>query len=297
MSKISQKEALRTTSMFLCDSSIESYYENLLNSEVKSLKESLQGIRTIDGLKSYIRSDKKAINNILTLLGISIEKFKRVVSWIRLSKGYTFDSEWSQSSLRKKMIENPYLMDEFCELFINGYVSSKFTTIIPKFILHDFRIDDEVMKRLTSDDYIRNLIKDKITTEYNTKYAELYTKTLHSKIKEIAFNKGIEFEKMPIPKFSSEELALTYAKKYIIINHNFYLTTSSSQTDYYNNVIKPKYIKARENNNIAILNILDGAGWIGRASDYKKIFTDCDYFLNLKTINLLNNIISEFFNI
>lgn len=297
MSKISQREALRTTTMFLCDSKIEAYYENLLNSQVRALKDTLQGIDTIEGMKLYIRLEKKAIDNILTLLGISVEKFKRVVSWIRLSKGYTFDSEWSPSSLRTKMIEDSRLMDEFCELFISGYVSPRFASIVPRFILHDFRIDNEVMSRLKSDDYVRNLVKDKITTEYNTKYSDLYTKTLHSKINEIASNYGVVFGKMHIPDFSQEEFALVYSGKYIIVNHHFYLTTSSSQTDYYKNVIKPKYSRARDFDNISVLNILDGAGWIGRASDYKKIFADCNYFLNLKTINLLNNIISEFFNI
>ena len=104
MSKISQKEALRTTSMFLVDSIIEAYYDNLLNTQVQALKRTLSGIGTVDGLKLYIRSERNAIDNIITLLGISGEKFKRVVSWIRLSKGYTFDSEWSTSSLRNKML-------------------------------------------------------------------------------------------------------------------------------------------------------------------------------------------------
>jgi len=40
-----------------------------------------------------------------------------------------------------------------------------------------------------------------------------------------------------------------------------------------------------------------GAGWIARNSDYKKIYLDCDYFLNLKTIDDLNSIILEYFNI
>lgn len=297
MSKISQRDALRTTTMFLCDSNIEAYYDNLLNTQVASLKRTLSSIGTVEGLKQYIRTEKKAIDNIITLLGISGEKFKRVVSWIRLSKGYTFDSEWSSSSLRTKMIEDSRLMEEFCELFINGYVSSKFASIVPHFILQDFRIDDEVMRRLTSDDFVRNLVKDKVTTEYNTRYAELYVKTLHKKIKDIALNHGLEFGKMQIPNYSAEELALTYAGKYIVINHHFYLTTSSSQTDYYNNEIQPKYAKAQSMPNVTVLNILDGAGWIGRASDFKKIFADCNYFLNLKTIDKLNDIISEFFNI
>lgn len=297
MSKISQRDALRTTTMFLCDSNIEEYYDNLLNTQVAALKRTLSSIGTIEGLKQYVRSERNAIDNIIILLGISGEKFKRVVSWIRLSKGYTFDSEWSNTSLRTKMIKDPRLMEEFCELFINGYVSPKFASIVPHFILQDFRIDDEVMHRLTSDDFVRNLVKDKVTTEYNTRYADLYVTTLHSKIREIALNHGLEFGKMKIPNYSMEELALTYAGKYIVVNHHFYLTTSSSQTQYYNDVIQPKYAKAQSMPNVTVLNILDGAGWIGRAADFKKIYADCNYFLNLKTIDKLNDIISEFFNI
>lgn len=297
MSKISHRDALRTTTMFLCDSNIEAYYDNLLNTQVAAMKRTLSSIGTIEGLKQYVHSEKKAIDNIITLLGISGEKFKRVVSWIRLSKGFTFDSEWSLSSLRTKMIEDSRLMEEFCELFINGYASAKFISIVPRFILQDFRIDDEVMRRLTSDDYVRNLVKDKVTTEYNTRYADLYVKTLHNKIKEIAHTHGLEFGKMQIPNYSSDELALTYAGKYIVINHHFYLTTSSSQTNYYNDVIQPKYAKAQSMPNVNVLNILDGAGWIGRAADFKKVFADCNYFLNLKSIDKLNDIITEFFNI
>lgn len=297
MGKISHREALRTTTMFLCDSNIEAYYENLLNTQVAALKRTLSSIGTIEGLKQYVRSEKNAIDNIITLLGISGEKFKRVVSWIRLSKGYTFDSEWSNSSLRTKMTEDSRLMEEFCELFINGYVSPRFASIVPHFILQDFRIDEEVMHRLTSDDFVRNLVKDKVTIEYNTRYAELYVKTLREKIKEIALNHGLEFGKMQIPNYSMEELALTYAGKYIVVNHHFYLTTSSSQTQYYNDVIQPKYAKAQSLPNVTVLNILDGAGWIGRAADFKKIYADCNYFLNLKTIDKLNDIISEFFNV
>jgi hypothetical protein len=297
MSKISQRDALRTTTMFLVDSRIEAYYEDLLNTQVQALKRTLNGIGTVDGLKQYVRSEKKAIDNIITLLGISGEKFKRVVSWIRLSKGYTFDSEWSNSSLRTIMLEDPRLMDEFCELFINGYASPRFSSIIPHFILQDFRIDNEVLKRLTSDDFVRRLVKDKVTIEYNTRYAELYVNSLHSRIKEIAQKHGVEFGKMKIPNYSSEELALTYNGNYIVINHHFYLTTSSSQTEYYNDVIQPKYAKAQSLNNVVVLNILDGAGWIGRAADFKKIYADCNFFLNLKSIDNLNNIITEFFNL
>ena len=63
MSKISQRYALRTTTMFLCDSNIEAYYDNLLNTQVASLKRTLSSIGTVEGLKQYIRTEKKALIN------------------------------------------------------------------------------------------------------------------------------------------------------------------------------------------------------------------------------------------
>lgn len=59
MSKISLRDALRTTTMFLCDSNIEAYYDNLLNTQVAAMKETLSSVGTIEGLKQYVRSEKK----------------------------------------------------------------------------------------------------------------------------------------------------------------------------------------------------------------------------------------------
>ena len=36
-----------------------------------------------------------------------------------------------------------------------------------------------------------------------------------------------------------------------------------------------------------MVNILDGAGWIGRSSDYIKVYNDCDYSWHLKPIGEL----------
>jgi hypothetical protein len=57
------------------------------------------------------------------------------------------------------------------------------------------------------------------------------------------------------------------------------------------------YEKLRNDSNIMMINILDGAGWIGRGSDCKQIYYNCHHFLNLKMIHKLEQIIVEFFNI
>jgi hypothetical protein len=298
MQKLVYKEALKTTTMFLCESSVEAYFENFLTSEIKLLKEKLRGIGTLSGLKLFIKSDNESIDKLITLLGISGEKFKRVVSWIRLSQGYTFESEWTTKKLRSELINNPIMMDEYCELFSSGYVSPKFSEIIPQFILYDFRIDKNTLDRLNNDDYIRNLIKDKVTTRYNLKYHDLYLEKLDSQIKKIVLDYGLEYKTLDLPGFFKKQLKVISLKdKHIIINSSFYLTTSSKQTEYYKETISPIKKDAQTNQNTRVINILDGAGWIARSSDFKKVYRDCDFFLNLKTIENLKIIVQEFFNI
>lgn len=298
MKKLEYKEAFRTTTMFLSDSKIEAHYEDFLNIQIKLLKQKLSGIGTPLGLEFYIESERDSIDNIITLLGISTEKFKRVISWIRLSQGYTFESEWTTTNLRSELMKNPQLMKEYCELFSSGYVSPKFAAIIPRFILYDFRIDSEIVARLNNDDYIRNLIKDKITTRYNAQYCDLYYKNIYTKIEDIALHFGLQYENKTIPGFGIKPLnVISSLNKNVIINAQFYLTTSSNQTKYYKEIIKPIVQESQSNKNTIIVNLLDGAGWIGRSADYKKIYQDCDYFLNLKTIDKLNGIVKDFFNI
>lgn len=298
MAKLTYKEALKSTTMFLCDSEIEAYYENYITTQVKLLKEKLSGIGTLSGLQSYIKSESDSIDNIITLLGISVERFKRVISCIRLNHGFNFESELTPKTLRSELIKDPKMMKEYCKLFSFGYVTPEFAAIIPKFLLHDFRIDNNTLERLRNDDYIRSLLKEKVTTSYNAKYCDLYHRKLDMKIEEIAFEYGLHYTSQNITGFKVKPLnVIAYTNRYIIINTHFQLTTSSSQTKYYNNKIRMIVEDAQSNVNVIVINVLDGAGWIARGADFKKVFRDCDHFLNFKTIDNLNSIIKEFFNL
>lgn len=285
--------------MFPTDSSIEATFEDLVNEQVKEMVESLNNIDTINGLEQYIRKDKKALDNLITLLGMSKEKFKRVVSLVRLSKGYTFDSEWEPSRLRKEMVSNKQLMMEFCELFSNGYVNPKFTSIIPNFILSDFKINGDVLARLQNRDYLKKLVKEKVVTDYNGKCSASYTNRIHKAVQEIAIKNGLEYgsvSKIPNTNITNVN-AIHLGDKYVVINIHFSLTTSSGQTDYYKDYIAPLWEEVGRKQNILMINILDGAGWIGRPADFNKIYYSCNNFLNLKRISELDRIIKEFFKI
>lgn len=261
------------------------------------MKENLSSLNNKEGFVSYVNAHKDSIEQIVILLGISVEKFKRVVSWIRIAQGYTFDSEWTFTSVRNKMISSPQFMDLFYELLTNGYRNEKFTSIVPQFLISDFNLS-EVLKRLKSEDYLRKLIKSKQTTAYNMEYTSLYNEMVENLITKIAQSKNVIYEKgISIASADIKNVnALTKDGRYIIITSRFYMTTSSGQTDYAEDFIQPLAAKVQKTDNIILVNMLDGAGWIGRPSDYSKIYFNCKYFLNLKKIDLLSNIIDDFLN-
>lgn len=298
MKKIDLIKAQQSTTMFLLDSKIEEKYEGLIKQSISNMKSQISGLDSKEGFENFIRSNKDSIDQIVTLLGISKEKFKRVVSWIRISQGYVFDSEWSPSTLRTKMISDSDSMDLYYELFTQGYKSEKFTSIVPQFIISDFKLDKDVQDRLNNEDYIKNLVKSKFSIAYNGEYCDLYYKTIREKFKEIAdANDDITFsiEEKVLGTHDTTAMAFIGNDKIIYLNTHFYLTTSSNQTSYAEDISKMRS-QLRNYPNAIMINFLDGAGWIGRASDFKKIYHDCDYYLNLKTIHMLNDIINDFLN-
>ena len=133
MEKLSKNDALRAITMFLIDDATEARYKKKIASEVASYKDSMLGISTKEGLEEFIRSDDNAIERLTTILGISGERFNRVISLLRFRKGYLFTTEWADSALRKNLMENQAFMDEFCELLLNGRNLPKYQEIIPDY--------------------------------------------------------------------------------------------------------------------------------------------------------------------
>lgn len=296
--KIKIEEAIRSTTMFLNDTAIENRYETAITTQIAVYKK-MADISTREGLETFIRSTPDSISMLITLLGITGEKFKRVVTMLRVEKGYTFDSEWNEARVQKELCEKPDLMDEFCELFLNGCNIDKYKEKIPHFVLQDFRIDKEIIDRLCNDDMLRKLTKSSVFSKYNKEYSNLYAEKIQNKLKELSSKYGLHYEYGAVDGLSKENLhVITNTEKSIVVNYQFNVTTSKSQTDYADDTIYPVWQKSRQKKGtIVIVNLLDGAGWVGRASDYKKVHMYCDYFLNLKNINQLEDIIKQTFNI
>ena len=277
--------------MFWVDEQIESKYESLYEKEMPKY-DSLQSIRTKEDLQSFIKNELESIKLLTTILGISGEKFKRVITLLRVRKGYTISTEWADSKVRTELCDSKNLMDEFCDLFFNKDV---FKDLIPRSILNDFRLDREWLIHACSKDM---LIKTSYTTAYNGECAIAYQEKVTDSIKSYTDRYGLSFGKVTHNAIlKSESLpTISNGEKSIIVTINYTVTTSNNQTRYSEKIQKIRSAIAG-NSNYMLINILDGAGWVARGSDYQKIHTDCSHFLNLANIDRIETIITEYFNI
>jgi hypothetical protein len=302
MEKIKYEKLIASTTMFVVSEPLEEFYSKKVNEQTKELNANLSHINSTPGLKKYISEYPNSLENILCLMDISSEKFKRIVSLLRVVKGYSVTSEWDLRKTRNYMLEKSDFMDEVCELLIEGSETKKYQDAIPKFYLENFRINLNVLSRLTNEDDLKRLIKSKMETSYNNDIANFYFNTVTEGIIRFANNQGYDIELRTNIKLLNREVSAVVkhnGKIKIIFDISYMITTSSSQTDY-SRKIKLTYDTQRrliaENSSEGFLYIviIDGAGWLGRQSDLQNIYKSCNYFLNLKNLSMLENIIKYY---
>ena len=293
MEKMSVNDARRSTTMFLVNKDIENVYSKMIKDGVDSLRNNLIGIGTREGLENFILKNNTSIQQLITLMGIKQEKFKRVISWVRLSQGFVFDNEWDCSRVQKECCSNSKFKDVVCRLLSNGCNENDFKKIIPEFILRDFCINTDLIGRLSNKNMLANLVKEKLTIQYNQQYSAYFYELIDKSIMDICIDNGSCYIKdAQIPGVSGMHNCIKKGDSYYIIESQFYLTTSSNQTNYAKKVDE-LYRECRKTDNVFLVCILDGAGWIGRASDYSSIHSSCNYFLNIKNIDKLEDVINQ----
>lgn len=296
MDKIKFVDALKSTTMFLVDKSIEDRLEKEIVETISMYQSKMLGISDMAGLAKFIRSERESISMLETLLGISGEKMKRVVTMLRVMKGYTFDTEWDERRVQKELASNDALMEEFCELFIDGKNQPKYQELIPNFVLQDFKIDAETIGRQSSEEFMRSLIKARMIASYSSLYSHVYDKLIKDSLEPFALKEGLELKQKVFNNSTIPCYIITDHRKKIIFTYSFQSTTSNNQNKFADNHVAPIYEASRTEDYTLVVNILDGAGWIGRSTAYKKIYHDCDYFLNLRNIGQVEQIIDNFFN-
>ena len=297
------EEFIKSATMFYIDPVLEKEYADSVTAIVMELQTRLLGIATADGLKKYIHEDAEALDRITSLLNISEEKFKRIITMLRIQKHHTPSTEWSLSKVREQMITTPIFMDEVCDLLMKGATMDKYKELIPAYYLENFLIDATTLGRLASPDDIRRLIKKGLEGNYNNKLGDSFFKSASDVITRACDIAGLTYAIKNNVPLAGKIISIAIpneSEPRLLIDITYGITTSSAQTKYAERA-ESVAAKLRERNagkqdkqRIVFINVIDGAGWVARQSDLNKIERCSDYLINLKTLVIIKDIINHY---
>ena len=262
--------------------------------ETRKLYKQIKAISTYDGLEEYIRNDSESLHNLTNLLGVSEENFKRVVSLIRRNHGDKFVSEWNVREVRNRMLTDEYYMKEICALLLG---ESDYSQEIPRFVLKQLLIDDKKLKTFSSSKVLPEIIKNSFKGTYSTRVGREIEDLVENVIKDTVggdyvcrrkiFDRNIDFV---IPDDENPK---------VLIEVSYMVTTGSGQSTKRETMISVAKETSNRNmhdtDRIIFVNVIDGAGWIARQKDLKRIYNASDYVVNLSSLEKLKEILMYYY--
>lgn len=300
--KLSLKEWFNSATMFYVNPEFESRIEEEVKAKTSMMLESLASIKDKDSLKKYINTESNALDYLVPLLGLSEEQFKRIVSMIRKERGYQFGSEWSLQKVRKEMISSPSIMERVLNLIWNGRDDEWLKERLPFFYLDNVSFGKNILRDLLDKDNIRKIVKESLKGSYSAKIGAAVIDEVEKVLKKVCSKYGLEYQKgvrIPTLDETVNFVVETPLNPKLVLNISYSVTTSSTQSNKKDTAkkIREKIELAKGNGiNILFVNFLDGAGWVGRQADLDEIICKSDYVLNLKNIELLEDIIDSHIN-
>lgn len=297
--KLEFDELFNSTTMFYVNEEYEQAIEQEVQNKIDELYHELQSIDTKEGLKKYIVEHNDSLDNLTSLMEISTERFKRMVSMIRKERGFVFSTEWGLGKIRTAIMESPAMMESVINLIWAGRDDEKLKAKIPYFYLDNMAIDKTTLQKLTDKNSIRLFVKRGLEGKYSNNIGDLILNQIEEKIRAVCAKHGLEYQKdvrVPILDRAVSFVLESPQNPKIIIDVSYSVTTSSSQGSKKEAARKTVEVlnnQRESGNNIIYVNFLDGAGWIGRQADMREIHRCSDYVLNFNNLNLLEDIVDS----
>lgn len=299
-SKMDFSELKKSYTPFYTDDEFENNVDLEVNEILESLHEKMKDIGTQEGLLKYIESDVDALDNILSLLSFSAEKFRRIITMLRMEENSDFRTEWDLRRIRSQMLSNKVFAEKISRLLLQGASDPEFKNRIPRFYLENLVINEKSLEQLQDKFQLKKLIKAKRDGRYNNSVGDKVEDIIEEKLMELQTKYGVTYEREKFVPWIARNMDFAIPNKedpYVIIEVSYQITTGSGQTTKRNEMVKTSQDVRAHNiqygKNIAFVNFIEGLGWIARQSDMERIYDCSDYVLNLKTLDLLESIIIQ----
>ncbi|MCP4229144.1 MAG: hypothetical protein GY771_03220 [bacterium] len=296
--KISFEEAWETSTVFFVNDELE----DEIDGEVELLLETAEdgrvanGIIGIQGISLFIQENEYGLKVILKDIGLSEEKFMRIVSLLRKIGRVPggFDKEWSINKISKRIREDNEFANLITTLLINGVNDRELVSLIPRYYLEMLNYAEIAH----SNRLARKIrYKSSLIGTYGGRKGYYVEKAIERELNDIKNRYGVTFKKgrsrlidtnvdFSIPNLDDP---------WVIIMSSFQETTSSGQTtkakDMFNAHLNITRSNSRNMEDRAFVNFIDGGGWLARKADFRRLVDQCSYFVNLNHLNMLEAVI------
>ena len=295
--KMSYEELFNSTTMFYINKDCEKSIKDMIDTQTADILVGLKTITSKETLKQYIINHKDALDRLTSVMEISEERFKRMVSMIRKDRGFVFGTEWGLSKIRSAMMESPVMMESILNLIWDGKNDPNMQACIPAFYLENMSVGTSTLAKIKDEGSVRQLVKRSLEGTYSNMIGDAILDDIEKELKRVCAKYGLEYQKnVRVPKLDRTVSFVIESpnKPKLILDVSYSVTTSSSQGSKKTAARKTEEAIKSERasgNNIIYVNFLDGAGWIGRQADLKEIHRCSDYVLNFKNMGLLEDIV------
>ncbi|WP_181248527.1 DpnII family type II restriction endonuclease [Flavobacterium magnum] len=243
---------------------------------------------------------------LISLIGLSEERLKRVVSLIRVKfLNQEFNTEWSTKQISNLIIKDDMFRNLLVDFFINGR-NSIVGEEIPLYYLQNFKLlSIDFINDLSNFNYVERILNDgEIQDKYSNRVGTHIETLIKNKIDSYnsVTGRNVSYEVMkefPLLNKNIDFLIPSLNEPKILIEASYNITTGSGQSkradqlvDIYSALMK--HNANHRQNQIIMVNYCDGFGWVGRQNDLHRIYGASDYVINQKTLDLLDGILDAY---
>lgn len=295
--KIPYTAFIQSFTPFYINNAFDRQVISSINNKLRLYKEIIPTLKNYDAINNFLKNYPEGLNLLLIISGISTEKFKRIVSALRIERGDIFKTEWDIKRCSKEITKGNFFAKEIIEMFLYGN-ESHLATKLPDYYLENVSLNEETLGFLVNDNYLKRQLKSIGDGKYNNDVGDKVEDEIKKVIDDLGAKYGVTYSREKFVQWINRNMDFCLPNEhdpYVIIESSFQVTTGSGQTTKRNDEVKASEEIRRHNiqkgKNIAFVNLCDGAGWLARQADLKRIYDCSDYVINLKNLNLLEEII------
>ncbi|RXR24472.1 DpnII family type II restriction endonuclease [Flavobacterium stagni] len=245
----------------------------------------------------------------VSLIGLSEERLKRVVSLIRYRfNSEEFRTEWDVKRISRTIQDDIEFRNLIIDFFINGR-KSRIGIEIPLYYMRNFKLTEkEFIEDLKDFKYVERILNDnEIQGKYSNEVGAHVERIIKSRLDNYhdSINPTLKYEiqkEFPLLNKNIDFLIPSVEAPIILIESSYNITTGSGQSKRADQLVEFYSTLQRHNanhraNKIILLNYCDGFGWVGRQNDLHRIYVSSDYVFNQRNLNVLDEVLNEFYPI